>query len=630
MNKKDNYKAIINGFLLTAISLCLLVFMESLFFITKPSFLTALSDQQIFITLTIGSFSFITTWLAASSIYFIILLIISKFRDLHNSWLPAVPASITLSILFLLLFDNFTNTMFGLSISKSTGGLQILYIIGFIMIAASTIKKVFNTIKSTQPAKFSLIFTGCIAPVLISIIFLYFSNPELFNTQTATDTNTHSLKTLQTTKDSNSPNIIFFATDGINSSMLSAYGNHNLTTPNLDALLEKAMVFNNAFTNSERTTGSITSMLTGRYPLTTKVLFPPHILQGKDSLLHLPKILKDKGYKSFQQSVRYYADAADLNMSHSFDTSNDKKAPLKDKETTKHSGFLLEKAITNRITDRFQHIFFVKNMGDVYSSLHKRNSVYGIPDDFRISKAIEFINQTDQPFFIHLHLMDTHCCGFSHADGHFSDSITDARYKKQARLLDLLRSSDILFGKMIEALKKSGKYDNTIIVYSSDHNVSWGFKKPVPLIFISPTFKKAENINKNVQLIDIAPTILTLLNIEKPNWMEGVSLINNEYDEGRIIYTVTQLNRKHFRAEHGDSLSKVIGGGFPGYGLNVMGAIHCNQWYSYDIKNETIASGNIGNAYPPCETTTPISEEAMKLSILQHFQERDVFSKEEQ
>ena len=107
----------------------------------------------------------------------------------------------------------------------------------------------------------------------------------------------------------NLPNIILFSVEGLDASHLSVFGYERDTTPFLDEIADDSLIAENNFTNSLKTAGSIVSLLTGKYPTTTRVLFPPDILRADDSYQHLPGILRNAGYYAAQFGQKYYVDA---------------------------------------------------------------------------------------------------------------------------------------------------------------------------------------------------------------------------------------------------------------------------------------------------------------------------------
>ena len=91
------------------------------------------------------------------------------------------------------------------------------------------------------------------------------------------------------------PNILWYCTDQQRHDTIRALGNEHINTPNLDALCESGVAFENAYCQSPICTPSRASFLTGRYPATTHV--------HRNGNTHFPsgetlvtRILADAGY----------------------------------------------------------------------------------------------------------------------------------------------------------------------------------------------------------------------------------------------------------------------------------------------------------------------------------------------
>ena len=63
------------------------------------------------------------------------------------------------------------------------------------------------------------------------------------------------------------PNVIFIVLDALRSMNLSIYGYNQATSPTLENLSRLGVVFLNAYSTTDQTDPSFTSMLSGRYPL---------------------------------------------------------------------------------------------------------------------------------------------------------------------------------------------------------------------------------------------------------------------------------------------------------------------------------------------------------------------------
>ncbi|WP_297086538.1 sulfatase-like hydrolase/transferase [uncultured Draconibacterium sp.] len=96
---------------------------------------------------------------------------------------------------------------------------------------------------------------------------------------------------------------------------------------------------------------------------------------------------------------------------------------------------------------------------------------------------------------------------------------------------------DERIGDILEALKKTGNYDNSIIVFMSDQGINFGengvagkvclydVSATAPLIISAPGISKGKKFNKCVYLQDIYPTLLEMLDTDVPEYMEFKSLL---------------------------------------------------------------------------------------------------------
>ncbi|MBN2307862.1 MAG: sulfatase [Candidatus Hydrogenedentes bacterium] len=94
------------------------------------------------------------------------------------------------------------------------------------------------------------------------------------------------------------PNILLFAIDSIRRDHMSCYGYPRLTTPHMDRIAAKGMLFENAFSPYIPTTPAYVSNLTGRDVIATQqVALSPLGPMDKEQPT-LPEILKKAGYNS--------------------------------------------------------------------------------------------------------------------------------------------------------------------------------------------------------------------------------------------------------------------------------------------------------------------------------------------
>ncbi len=100
---------------------------------------------------------------------------------------------------------------------------------------------------------------------------------------------------------------------------------------------------------------------------------------------------------------------------------------------------------------------------------------------------------------------------------------------------------DSLIGKLVERLQQIDLFDPSLIVITADHGVSfrkneyrrhvskdnYGDIMPVPLFVKLPGQKEGKTDDRNVENIDIVPTIADILRIELPWNADGRSAVNN-------------------------------------------------------------------------------------------------------
>lgn len=112
-------------------------------------------------------------------------------------------------------------------------------------------------------------------------------------------------------------------------------------------------------------------------------------------------------------------------------------------------------------------------------------------------------------------------------------------YDRNMDLLRCLSAIDESLGSVLATLEQMGELDNTVIIYSSDNGYFMGEhtfldkrlayenSMRVPMLIRYPKLIKPNTIiDEQCLNIDMAPTILNLAGIEKPDYMQGVSMVN--------------------------------------------------------------------------------------------------------
>ena len=116
--------------------------------------------------------------------------------------------------------------------------------------------------------------------------------------------------------------------------------------------------------------------------------------------------------------------------------------------------------------------------------------------------------------------------------------------------------ADVYVGRLIEMLKERNIYEKTLIVLTSDHGEGlnehdeithgvflYDTTLKVPLVFHCPRIMpKGKIIEEQVRTVDIMPTILDILDIKIPAWVQGktlIPLIEKRHSKGFDSYAET-------------------------------------------------------------------------------------------
>ncbi len=307
------------------------------------------------------------------------------------------------------------------------------------------------------------------------------------------------------------PNILFISIDTLRADHLSCYGYTKPTSPHIDLLASGAHLFKRAYTTIPTTLPSHLSMFTSMYPTQLAVTRNGHYV-GHDRTT-LPEILKEHGY-STAAFVNYFVLGRRYGFTQGFDT----------------------------VVTREGHA------------------------DQPLPFALRWLREykSEKPFFMFAHFFDPHTMYDPIAHFKKKFAVTDRRHpvgrgfvKKKGILTpkaiqeDInaydaeIASADWAVGHLIAELKRSGLEDDTMIFLVSDHGESlddlaeldyffdhseflYNHQINIPLIIRLPKAAGAEGATVHdvpVSTIDLMPTILELLGIEKPSFNEGHSLL---------------------------------------------------------------------------------------------------------
>ena len=114
-----------------------------------------------------------------------------------------------------------------------------------------------------------------------------------------------------------------------------------------------------------------------------------------------------------------------------------------------------------------------------------------------------------------------------------------------AAYLDSVRLTDTFVGDAVQRLKEEGDYENTVVLFMTDHGISHARGKQflydeglhVPLIIAGPGIPLGQVREDLVEHIDIAALSLGLAGIEIPEHMQARDILAEDYAERTAVFS---------------------------------------------------------------------------------------------
>lgn len=317
-------------------------------------------------------------------------------------------------------------------------------------------------------------------------------------------------------------NLLFVVVDTLRADHLGYEGYVRYTSPTLDRLARQGVTFRGATAQATRTSPSMASLLTGATPLTHRIIESRSVL-GSD-LPTLGKLLDQAGY----------------------DTGAIVGNPMVGSSFGYGEGF-----------EHFDEVF--------------RESGESVDASVIVDRAISWLRgERGIPFALWLHFVDPHTPYDPPEPWHrefFGDELYEsqasdvlpvggrigampvsARVEGYSSLRDYIalydgeiRYTDAEIGRLLDSLEEIGRFDDTLIVLTSDHGESLGdhnyffshgdysyeSTSRVPLVFAHPQLEPPHSHPPVPRLIDVVPSVVDLLGLDRSGRFEGLSLFSD-------------------------------------------------------------------------------------------------------
>ena len=231
--------------------------------------------------------------------------------------------------------------------------------------------------------------------------------------------------------------------------------------------------------------------------------------------------------------------------------------------------------------------------------------------------ATEYIDKlaNDKPFFMFIsqlephHQNDRHCYeGYiptveSYKDYPIPDDLTFLRgdYKKSyPDYISAINRLDYNVGRLVDKLKENGIYEDTVIIYTSDHGSHFKtrnleYKRSphdscthIPLIIKGGKFIGGKQIQDVVSLIDLPPTLLSIAGIDVPDSYSGQSLTGELSRKHAFIQVSESQVGRAIRTKDYLYSVRAVGIGY----IKAKAKIYFED-YLYDVNEDAIQKNNL-------------------------------------
>jgi arylsulfatase A-like enzyme len=296
------------------------------------------------------------------------------------------------------------------------------------------------------------------------------------------------------------PNVIYIMVDTLRADHLGCYGYARRTSPNIDALARESMRFSRAIAQAPWTTASISSFMSSRY---LQIQYKPVDCAPPSNVVLMPELFRDRGYTTAAVVSNPLAGAG-VHLDRGYD------------QFCEYDNYL--------------------------------NLVVGkqkIPPDV-VSKSLEIIKHIrNQRFFLFAHFLGPHSPYVVHPGFNFYPDYNGKLDKTcviepgkvytegdNLKLAIAMYDSEIAYtdryiGILLAELKKLNLYDNTLIVFLSDHGEEFNEHGlmthgrhlydetiSVPLIIKLPKENSGRVIEGAFPLIDLLPSVASYIHCD--------------------------------------------------------------------------------------------------------------------
>ncbi len=339
-------------------------------------------------------------------------------------------------------------------------------------------------------------------------------------------------------------NVLFIFSDQQRWDTVSCYrqklGYRFHLTPNLDRLAEEGTRFENAMTCQPVCGPARACIQTGKYPTVLGCHVNDRMLPVQER--GIAAYFSEAGYETAYVGKWHLASHCSFHPSQ--ESTDYRTEPIPEPLRGGYKDFWIAADVLEFTSHGYG--------GYMYDKEGRKREFTGYRVDATTDFALEYLKKPkEKPFFLFLSYIEPH-----HQNDHnryegpkgsrsrFADFAvpgdlagTEGDWREQMPdYLGCCRSLDDNVGRLVDELKRQGIYEDTVILYTSDHGSHFRTRNSeykrschdaslhVPFIARGGIFNGGHVISELTSLIDIAPTLLEAGGIPKPEEMRGIAM----------------------------------------------------------------------------------------------------------
>jgi arylsulfatase A-like enzyme len=409
-----------------------------------------------------------------------------------------------------------------------------------------------------------------------------------------------------TQNQSSGGNVLLIVLDAGGASHFHCYGYARNTTPVVDRLAGEGIQFQSAYSNAAYTLASTASLMSGFYPEHHRILSMRDKLP--QSITTLAEVFRGAGYRTATFVANGNASGT-FGMTQGFDkvaeVFREPNYSGWGKEITEH----FTKWLNNNRSGRFFVYLHFREPHDPYNPPEEWVRKFTDPD-YSGSIGKTFENR------IRINTNDA--------------ALTAADRKQIADLYDAnLAYGDSQVGEVLQALKRAGLYDNTIVIVTADHGEAFwqhGYQGHntqvyeesihIPLVIkMRNGLHAGQKVAQRVRTIDLYPTLMQLLNLpSRHSRLDGESylpyIISPDDQKREVIAQTTRERQYAYRENQFKFIDDLVYDVWELYDLqkdpeekhnlmseqNIRAKYYRSKLLSYIATNRALAAGNAERA----------------------------------